>query len=30
MATRYEKTAQSYLGALHVAAALDGIKHGLT
>jgi transposase len=30
VATRYEKTAASYLGALHVAAALDWIKHGLT
>lgn len=26
VATRYEKTAESYLGVLHVAAALDWIK----
>ncbi len=30
VATRYEKTAESYLGALHVAAAVDWIKHGLS
>ncbi len=30
VATRYEKTAESYLGVLHVAAALDWIRHGLT
>ena len=30
VATRYEKTAESYLGVLYVAAALDWIKHGLT
>ena len=30
VATRYEKTAASYLGALHVAAALDWARHGLT
>ena len=30
LATRYEKTAESYLGVLHVAAALDWIRHGLT
>ena len=30
VATRYEKTAASYLGALHVAAAVDWIKHGHT
>ena len=30
VATRYEKTAGSYLGVLHVAAALDWIRHGLT
>lgn len=30
VATRYEKTAQSYLGALHVAAALDWVKRTLT
>jgi len=30
VSTRYEKTAVSYLGALHVAAALDWIKNGLT
>lgn len=30
VATRYEKTAASYLGVLHVAAALDWIKSGLT
>lgn len=30
VATRYEKTASSYLGVLHVAAALDWIKHSLT
>ena len=30
VATRYEKTAESYLGALHVAAAMDWIKHGLS
>jgi transposase len=30
VATRYEKTASSYLGVLHAAAALDWIKHRLT
>ena len=30
VATRYEKTAESYLGALHVAASLDWIKASLT
>ena len=30
VATRYEKTAASYLGALYVAAALDWIRAGLT
>ena len=30
VATRYEKTAASYVGVLHVAAALDWIKHGHT
>ena len=30
VATRYEKTAESYLGALHVAASLDWIKGSLT
>jgi transposase len=30
VATRYEKTAASYLGALHVAASLDWIKRTLT
>lgn len=30
VSTRYEKTAESFLGALHVAASLDWIKHGLT
>ncbi len=30
VATRYEKTGASYLGALHVAAALDWIRHTLT
>ena len=30
VATRYEKTAESYLGALHVAAAMDWIKYGLS
>ena len=30
VATRYEKTADSYVGVLHVAAALDWIKHGKT
>ena len=30
VATRYEKTAESYLGALHAAAALDWIKHELS
>lgn len=30
VATRYEKTASSYLGVLYVAAALDWIKHSLT
>ena len=29
VATRYEKTAASYLGVLHVASALDWIKHGI-
>ena len=27
VATRYEKTAESYLGVLHVAAAVDWIRH---
>ena len=30
VATRYEKTAASYLGALYVAASLDWIRSGLT
>ncbi len=30
VATRYEKTSESYLGALHVAAAMDWIRHGLS
>jgi transposase len=30
VATRYEKTAASFLGVLHVAGALDWIKHGHT
>ena len=30
VATRYEKTAESYLGALHVAASLDWINASLT
>lgn len=30
VATRYEKRAETYLGVLHVAAALDWIKHGIT
>ncbi len=30
VATRYEKRAASYLGVLHVAAAMDWIKHGLS
>jgi len=30
VATRYEKTSESYLGALHVAAAVDWIRHGLS
>ena len=30
VATRYEKTAASYLGVLYVAAALDWVKHGIT
>ena len=30
VATRYEKTASSFLGALHVASAMDWIKHGLS
>ena len=30
VATRYEKTAESFLGVLHVAAAVDWIKHGLS
>ncbi len=30
VATRYEKTASSYLGVLHIAAALDWIHHILT
>ena len=30
VATRYEKTAASYLGVLYVASALDWIKHGKT
>ena len=30
VATRYEKTAASYLGVLHLAAALDWINHILT
>ena len=30
VATRYEKTAESYLGALHVAASLDWIRQSLT
>jgi transposase len=29
VATRYAKTAASFLGVLHVAAALDWIKHGI-
>ena len=29
VATRYEKTAESYLGVLYVAAALDWVKHGI-
>ena len=29
VATRYEKRAESYLGVLYVAAALDWIKHGI-
>ncbi len=28
VATRYEKTASSYLGVLYVSSALDWIKHG--
>ena len=28
VATRYEKTASSYLGVLYVASALDWITHG--
>ena len=30
VATRYEKTSESDLGALHVAAAMDWIRHGLS
>lgn len=30
VAARFEETAACYLGALHVAAALDGIKRGHT
>ena len=30
VATRYEKTTASFLGVLHVASALDWIKHGLS
>ena len=30
VATRYEKRAESYLGVLHVAAAMDWIKHGVS
>ena len=30
VATRYEKTAGSYVGGLHLAAALDWIKRGHT
>lgn len=30
VATRYEKTASSFLGVLHVAAAMDWIKHELS
>lgn len=30
VATRYEKTASAFLGVLHVAAAMDWIKHGLS
>ena len=30
VATRYEKRAESYLGVLYVASALDWIKHGKT
>ena len=29
VATRYEKTAASYLGVLHLASALDWIRHGI-
>ena len=30
VATRYEKTASSFLGVLQVAAAMDWIRHGLS
>jgi transposase len=30
VATRYEKTAASFVGVLHVAASLDWIRHGLS
>lgn len=30
VATRYEKRASSFLGVLHVAAALDWVRHGNT
>lgn len=30
VATRYEKTAESFLGVLYVAGAMDWIKHGHT